>query len=780
MVNESLEKEIWIDEYAQALELSRTAPAALADASVPTAVPTTKFYVLQSPALDVLYTHLFQATPHLLRIEDYPELLQAGLQHALWLLPDFTVAVIWLYEQRTGRLALAAYTGLDLNEQETGWLRSCQIYPGESPAGVAFQRNELTLSINHTPQSDELREELAAISRIRQNYLPPSVLSLCIPLRLPDEKAALGILELVCTQVQGAPISDALSCELLPELRAAVTSYSQLLATAIHNKRLYDRSERHCRRLDGFDAVVTAISTATDLPDLLRSVLGVVIGLQPFTGGAILLLDPAQARLTLGYAENLPESYCTAVQAFPVSGSAFEEVVRYGQPALRPLIEERCEAQLVAAGYESGMYLPLLAGGTVVGVLALFGDANMYHQVEMPYLMPLMNQIGFAIANVRLYEESQIERQRLSTVINSIAEGVVVLDRQGRLVLANEAAMELLSLDAIPYQQPMNEMPDFYAIRDLSGAPLPVEQLPMARALSGETFYDYRVLLRGASGQNSVMSFSGSPARANQQQPIDGAVVVFRDITALQRIERAKDEFLAVAAHELRSPLAAVRGYTEQLLRRERDRPERDERDLRGLTILSEEVAHMLRMVDNLLDVSRLDAGQLDLQLQQVDVIQLVQRVLDQQRVTASAREVLLYTTCTELFVLCDELRIRQVLTNLIGNALKYSPPGTSVEVRIAVQDGPRSTSEATAEPQREVLFAISDAGNGIEPELQARLFERFYRVKNRREEGLGLGLYLSREFVLLHGGRIWVDSTVGKGSTFSFTLPLRSDELRP
>lgn len=775
MVNESLEQEaLELDEYTQALQLSQIAPIALADAPAPATVLTTQFYVLQSPAPDTLYSHLFQATPRLLRIEDYTALLQAGLQHALWLLPDFSVATIWLYEQRTGKLALAAYTGLTLDEQEARILRSSQIYPGEPAAGVAFQRNEIILSINHAPPPDELREELVAINHIRQSYFPPSVLSLCIPLCLPDEKAVLGVLELTCTQVQGAPISDAMSCELPPELRAVITSYSQLLATAIHNKRLYDISERHCRRLDGFDAVVTAISTATDLPDLLRSVLGVVIGLQPFTGGAILLLDPAQARLTLGFAENLPEDYCAAVRALPVSGSAFEEVVRYGQPALRPLIEERCEAQLVAMGYESGMYLPLLAGGTVVGVLALFGDANMYHQIEMPYLMPLMNQIGFAIANVRLYEDSQIERQRLSTVINSIAEGVVVLDRQGRLVLANEAAMELLSLDAIPYQQPISEMPDFYAIRDLSGAPLPVEQLPMARALSGETFYDYRVLLRGASGQNSVMSFSGAPARAAQPHIADGAVVVFRDITALQRIERAKDEFLAVAAHELRSPLAAVRGYTEQLLRRERDRPERDERDLRGLTILSEEVAHMLRMVDNLLDVSRLDAGQLDLQLQQVDVIQLVQRVLDQQRMTTSAREVLLHCACTELFVLCDALRIRQVLTNLIGNALKYSPAGTPVEVRIAVQDGPRSTSEATAEPQREVLFAISDAGSGIEPELQARLFERFYRVKKRREEGLGLGLYLSREFVLLHGGRIWVDSTVGKGSTFSFTLPLR------
>jgi two-component system phosphate regulon sensor histidine kinase PhoR len=358
--------------------------------------------------------------------------------------------------------------------------------------------------------------------------------------------------------------------------------------------------------------------------------------------------------------------------------------------------------------------------------------------------------------------------------------------------------MELLSLDSLPFQQPLSEMTDFYRIRDLEGLPLPVEQLPMARALSGETFHDYRVLVHGISGNNSVMSFSGAPALADNNT-IEGAVVVFRDITANQKLERAKDEFLAVAAHELRSPLAAVRSYAEMLLRRERQRNEADTRDLRGLGTLSQQVTHMLRMVDNLLDVSRLDAGQLDLQLQRINLVSLANQVLDQQRHATSGQELLLETNAPELWVECDSMRVRQVLTNLVSNAIKYSPPESRITVMLTTramlqqkhthtdedqtlsielgQSGYLDTQETSGYPKWEALISVTDQGCGIPADRLPRLFERYYRVKNRRAEGLGLGLYLSRQFVLMHGGEVWVDSIEGHGCTFYFTLPMREEQ---
>jgi two-component system phosphate regulon sensor histidine kinase PhoR len=402
--------------------------------------------------------------------------------------------------------------------------------------------------------------------------------------------------------------------------------------------------------------------------------------------------------------------------------------------------------------------------------LALFGNAELPYAVDREMLLPICNQVGFAVANVRLYEDSQAERRKLNTVLTSIAEGVLLCDARGRLTLANDAALQLLGLDSLPFEEPLANLPDFAGARDLVGQPVLPEELPFARALAGELFQDYRLLMRGANDDAVVLSFSGAPARA-EMGAIEGAVVVFRDVTARQKIERAKDDFLAVAAHELRSPLAAVRSYADLLLRREQQRSEADPRDLHGLTILTQQVSHMLRMVDNLLDVSRIDAGQLDLQLQRVNLVPLVTQVIDQQRPSAGGRELQMESSVDELVVEGDSLRIRQVLTNLVGNAIKYSPPDGVITVRMRRVEPGEEIGPGMVGPA--AIICVHDSGSGITPDQQARLFQRYYRVRNHRAEGLGLGLYLSRQFVQMHGGKIWVESTEGSGSSFHVMLPL-------
>jgi two-component system phosphate regulon sensor histidine kinase PhoR len=297
------------------------------------------------------------------------------------------------------------------------------------------------------------------------------------------------------------------------------------------------------------------------------------------------------------------------------------------------------------------------------------------------------------------------------------------------------------------------------------------------------------VLLRGVGDQDTVISFSGAPV-SNDEGEIEGAMVIFRDITASQRIERAKDDFLAVAAHELRSPLAAVRGYTDLLVRREQRRSDEDSPELRGLNILAQQVTHMLRMVDNILDVSRLDAGQVSLQLQRVNLVALTEQVLEQQRPSAGDRDLVLENEDPELIVVCDPLRIRQVLTNLVGNAIRYSPAGATVCVGLVTERADRlaalhpayascraASSKARHglpnEHERLAVILVQDQGSGISDEQLARLFNRYSRGRERRGEGLGLGLYLSREFVTRHGGNIWVESREGHGSTFYVTLSL-------
>jgi two-component system, OmpR family, phosphate regulon sensor histidine kinase PhoR len=722
---------------------------------------------------------LLKVSSYLVSMLDPDELLANLLAGVTDALPFVEAGILWSYDRSAGRLRVTSVHGLSLSAELLADLHGVHLRPGEGLAGLALQRNEPQYHQSlhgYRSTADYLSPQNQLLFQQISEALPRRITSVCLPLRVGSETS--GVLELIdigCPEER--PASRALNPADIPVLQ----TFGNLAATAIKNAQLYAQAGAYQQRLKAFDAVVTAISTAADLDDLMRSVLDVVIGLVPHSCGALLLLDREHDKFILGAARGLAPSAIVALRNMPLENSACEEVVYYGQPVFRPLLSERGEVALLEVGLESGAYLPLLAGGTVAGVLMLFGGPNLYRNVDQAMLMPICNQVGFAIANVRLYNDSISERRKLNAVVSSIAEGVILCDSRGRLLLYNNAAQTLLRND-LPFEQQLNEMASYYRFRDLDNSPLPTERLPMAMALAGEVFPDYRVLVNGASGVDTVMSFSGAPAR-NDDGAIEGAVVVFRDVTAMQRVERAKDEFLAVAAHELRSPLAAVRSYADLLLRREQSRSEADPRDLHGLTILTQQVGHMLRMVDNLLDVSRIDAGQIDLQKQRVNLVNLADQVIDQQRPAAGTRELILKTSQTELWVECDTLRIRQVLTNLLSNAIKYSPPDSEVIVALRLVEWPEPKGEADEHHGEEgegirtrtmALVAVQDQGNGVQPEQIDSLFRRFYRARSYRAEGLGLGLYLSRQFVEMHGGRIWAESVVGVGSTFSFVLPLR------
>lgn len=727
---------------------------------------------------------LFQASASLVATLDPEQLFTSLITRAVEALPAIQGGVLWIYEPKSGRLRASSLAGLPLDDTARQALLASSLRIGESLAGTTFQRGEpqiIETRLGYRDAVGHLPPTSTTIIQQMSEQLPRRLVCACVPMCVGAE--TIGVLELFSLgDPEAAPAGRAIGQGDLPALR----TFANLAASAVKNAYLYDAAQRSERRLKAFDAVVTAISTAADLNDLVRSILDVVLGLVPGTTGALLLLDPAHDRLDLGATQGLSPACCAALQGVPVAESPCEEVIHFGQPMLRPLLEERGEAAFLAEGMAGCAYFPLLAGGTVAGVLALYGDAGLPTRADREMLLPICNQVGFAVANVRLYADSAGERRKLNTVVTSIAEGVLLCDARGRLTLANEAALTLLRLDSLPFEQRLAEMPDFYRMRDLEGQPLTLDQLPFARALAGEIFQDYRLILSGSSGDETVMSFSGAPARADDGS-IEGAVVIFRDVTANQKLERAKDEFLAVAAHELRSPLAAVRNYADLLLRREQQRSQADSRDVRGLTILTQQVSHMLRMVDNLLDVSRIDAGQLDLQIQPVDLVALATQVIDQQRPAAGSRELALESAADELMVPCDSLRIHQVMTNLIGNAIKYSPDAGRVTVRLRVAAGDDRrifgdqpigeglAASAHDADLRLAIVSVIDEGSGISPDQQVKLFQRFYRARSHRAEGLGLGLYLSRQFVQMHHGLIWVESIEGAGSTFSFALPLET-----
>ena len=697
---------------------------------------------------------LTRLVSHLMTITDSNQLLEAigvGLQTVL----QVDAVALWLHNPASHRYiltSLATSEGGSIPSDERETLQALQVRSGESLVGRVVSEN----ASHMLPNAEAYRAAFGALGRRREALfsrwralLPAQFSVTAMP--MGGNGKPLVVLEFFCA-----------TNPLQPDDSAWLRLYLDQMALLLNLVHVQVDARHQRRRLAALDAVVTAISTSSDLPDLLNVSLLVLMENVGASGGAICLVSPGEQSILLAVSQSLPTGEAMLLSSSQAN-LLLEDVIYYGQPTMRPVLpaDGSDDAELLGRAA-----LPLLAGGTIVGVLILYGPlSTLSAAVDWPALVAVGSQIGIAVANTRLYEESQRERQRLSTVIESIADGVAICNGFGELILANETAAALLGLAALPT---LTYNRDEKA-RTLQGEMLESTQLPFARALAGEVFRDYRLLVRGDQERDVVLSFSGAPLRGSLLAPTegeerrDGAVVVFRDITEQRRLDEAKDEFLAIAAHELRSPLAAIKGYSDLLLRRE-IRNGNSANDLRGHQILNQQVNVMVQLVDNLLDISRIDAGRFMLQSEAVELTALVQSVIVQARSTA-ANHTFSMEAAAPVTVHGDSLRLRQVITNLVTNAIRYSPTNTNVVVRVSADD-------------HAGYVIVDDEGPGIPATQRERLFERYYRVPGIKRtgsstEGLGLGLYLCREIVVLHEGRIWVDDAPTGGARFQVALPL-------
>jgi two-component system phosphate regulon sensor histidine kinase PhoR len=334
-------------------------------------------------------------------------------------------------------------------------------------------------------------------------------------------------------------------------------------------------------------------------------------------------------------------------------------------------------------------------------------------------------------------------------VLENVGDGVFLVDRQGIVRLWNAAAETITGLPAdLVLGRPAGEaLPGWDQVAPV----IPVSKFAGASAEPAKTIpFDVR-------GNELWLSISGV-------EFADGMVYDFRDLTTQRVIEELKDEFVATVSHELRTPLAAIYGASETL--RQRDRLDPDDRE-RLLAVISQESERLARVVEEILLAGQIDSQQLRLAEARIDAAELTQDVVA--RMEQHARNGVTFSLVAppSLPALStDPDKFRQVLINLIENAIKYSPEGGQIEVTIEPRNGHLS-------------IAVRDQGLGIPASEQRLIFDKFYRVDpnlTRGVGGTGLGLYVCRELVRLMGGRIWVESAHGAGSTFFVDLPLGID----
>jgi two-component system, OmpR family, phosphate regulon sensor histidine kinase PhoR len=400
---------------------------------------------------------------------------------------------------------------------------------------------------------------------------------------------------------------------------------------------------------------------------------------------------------------------------------------------------------------ESYMCLPLLVRERVVGAVTMISTTpgRRFAADDLALVRDVARRVALAIDNARLYAEVE-ERAVAARVLTHVADGVFLLDRAGEIQFWNPAAEAMTGLPAtsVLHRPAADVLPDWHEI---------AERIPIAS--SADPGHEETVPFETPKGERwfSIVgvNFFG------------GAVYAFRDVTEARRLDELKAEFVATASHELRTPLAAVYGAAQTLRRHDFALDEAGRS--RFISMITDESERLSRIVNEILLASQLDAGQLDLASEPFDPSELVERVTEATRAHMPGSVTLAVTVPESApSVAADRDKARQVLVNLVENAIKYSPDGGRVEVGIE-HDGSA------------VRFYVTDEGLGIPEAEQERIFDKFYRLDpgmTRGVGGTGLGLYICSELVRRMDGRIWVESHHGRGSTFSFELPVAEMSL--
>jgi len=563
------------------------------------------------------------------------------------------------------------------------------------------------------------------------------------------------------------------------ELVAANRAKDKLLR---QRDQALDEARVAAERLQVLQHVTDTALTHLDLHNLLSELLARVQGALRADVVAILLLNGTgtglRVRASIGLEQAVGEEIALGTD---VIGQIAERRQPYivddltEVPELIPGLRAQARS-LVAA--------PLLVESRVIGVICCGARATgAYTHDDAQLLRLAADRIALALDHARLYQEVQeaMREQRvarlrveelatqlghqaaeLGAIIEAMADGVFVCDPSAHITRLNKAASTLLGLPVgAAAGLTVADIGEMVQLRAGDGEPLAQADIPLLCALRGETRTDLlTVITQVRTGTEVRLRISSAPIR-DQRGNIVGAVAVSRDVTELDRLERQKDEFLSVASHELKTPLTSLKGLA-QITRRRLERGGHTE--AAHLAGMERAIVRMELLVNDLLDISRIESGKLALRTEREDLTALCRQVVEEQT-AATNRSVHIDLPAEAILVDLDADRISQVLTNVLSNAFKYSPTDQSVTLRL----------QQTAD---EVRVAITDRGPGIPKAEMPYLFERFYRVPGIDVQagsgvGLGLGLYISHEIMERHGGRIWVENNLDGGATFTIALPM-------
>jgi two-component system NtrC family sensor kinase len=493
--------------------------------------------------------------------------------------------------------------------------------------------------------------------------------------------------------------------------------------------------EKRVNELEALVRLGTVINSSLDVDDILKNVVAAAVELTGAEEGSLLTIDDERAEFTMRAGHNFDADFVQAFQV-PVQGSLPGQAILEG----KPLVLNESTQRKIATGFlvTAIVYVPLRIKGKSIGVLSV--DNRTYKKPFTDHDALLMTVLAdyaaSAMENARLYSLSEVERIKFEATFSNLEDGVIILDMDRNILMANQAMCSALQLSGDA-----------------------VRGKPFSATISHPDLNN--LLSRGGDSilRYHEVNFDDGRVFNAQYAPIPGvgSAITMQDITYLKELDRLKNDFVHTVSHDLRSPLTSILGYTELLERA----GTLSEQQREFVQRIQSSVQNITTMVNDLLDLGRIEAG-FDSRRELVKLDAILRYTLDSLELQISSKKINMSMELSELPPLKgNPIRLRQMLDNLLSNAVKYTPVEGNIWVNVESED-------------RQIIIEVRDTGPGIPPADQPYIFDKFYRASNvpTGTPGSGLGLAIVKSIVEGHQGRIWVESTVGQGTKFVVVLP--------
>jgi PAS domain S-box-containing protein len=547
-------------------------------------------------------------------------------------------------------------------------------------------------------------------------------------------------------QLNGVILIDAGDATATAEIELRLQTIARAAAVAVQNARIYSRTvhqaETHMRELTILRQIDRELNDTIEPHHVFQMTLDWALRFTNAHAASIGLYDQEtdEFRIITTYGYDIPQEQLALIRL--QRGGIAQRVARSGYAELIPDVSLDKDFIRGASLTLSQMSVPVMREDRVIAVISVESKKiNGFTDEHLDFVEKLAARAGVAIDNARLFDTTAREREKLSHILNTIADAVIVFGLDERLILMNPAAFSALRL--YPHEHYIGRHFDEVLVStDL------LEAYQRAQA-SGEISITEELVV--PNGRTFHLNLT--------RQENVGWIIVMHDITPFKEMDLLKSELIATVSHDLKQPLAVMNGYIELLMMHRR----LDETGVNFLEMVRKSIQSMRQLIDDLLDLAKIESG-IRLDLQPVDVKELIGECIDslQPSILSKAMQVSTEITSDLPMLWADRARLQQILLNLISNAVKYTQPEGQVQI--------------LAEPRDSALrIAIQDNGMGISPEDQVHIFERFYRVRRPETdsiEGTGLGLAIVKSLVEAHNGKIALESRLGEGTTFFLTMP--------